>query len=291
MKRLLLWLIRFYRSAISPRKPGMCKYIPTCSQYGLEAIERFGALKGGLLTLWRILRCNPWSRGGYDPVPEKKTRRMISAKRSVTFAMVQIFSFFGSILGYLLWLLYNIFPQLRRSHHFLYHYRKAGAVPFSIKSQRSMASQPKLSVKQKELQEKYGNNREKYSEELMKLYEKEGVSPSSGCLTTLLPLPIMLGIYYSVIMPLSNTLHIASDRISQATDFIGRIPGMVASSTTGGIYAEMEIIRNFDALKEYLTMFPVGPGQDRLLHPGLPLFWGWTCWQRPRARAFSPSCG
>ena len=72
MKRALLWLIRFYRSAISPRKPAMCKYIPTCSQYSLEAIERFGAFKGGLLTLWRILRCNPWSRRGYDPVPEKK---------------------------------------------------------------------------------------------------------------------------------------------------------------------------------------------------------------------------
>ena len=75
MKRALLWLIRFYRSAISPRKPAMGKYIPTCSQYGLEAIERFGAFKGGLLTLWRILRCNPWSRGGYDPVPEKKDKR------------------------------------------------------------------------------------------------------------------------------------------------------------------------------------------------------------------------
>ena len=47
MKQVLLWLIRFYRSAISPRKPAMCKYIPTCSQYGLEAIERFGAIKGG----------------------------------------------------------------------------------------------------------------------------------------------------------------------------------------------------------------------------------------------------
>ena len=80
MKRALLWLIRFYRSAISPRKPAMCKYIPTCSQYGLEAIERFGAFKGGLLTLWRILRCNPWSRGGYRS-PKKKTRGKSLAKR------------------------------------------------------------------------------------------------------------------------------------------------------------------------------------------------------------------
>ena len=75
MKRVLLALIRFYRKAISPLTPASCKYIPTCSQYGLEAIERFGALKGGLLTLWRILRCNPWSRGGYDPVPEKKVKK------------------------------------------------------------------------------------------------------------------------------------------------------------------------------------------------------------------------
>ena len=75
MKRLLLWLIWFYRKHISPARPPCCRFIPTCSQYGLEAIERFGAFKGGLLTLWRILRCNPWSRGGYDPVPEKKDKR------------------------------------------------------------------------------------------------------------------------------------------------------------------------------------------------------------------------
>lgn len=78
MKRLLIKLIQVYRAGISSRTPPSCKYIPTCSQYGIEAIERFGAFKGSLLTLWRILRCNPWSRGGYDPVPEKKKKKQSS---------------------------------------------------------------------------------------------------------------------------------------------------------------------------------------------------------------------
>ncbi len=75
MKRLFIGLIRFYQKSISSRTPAACKYIPTCSQYGIEAIERFGVLKGGLLTVWRVLRCNPWSRGGCDPVPEKREKK------------------------------------------------------------------------------------------------------------------------------------------------------------------------------------------------------------------------
>ena len=75
MKRPLIWLIKFYRKNISPNTAPSCKYYPTCSQYGLEAIERFGAFKGSLLTVWRILRCNPFSKGGYDPVPEKKVKK------------------------------------------------------------------------------------------------------------------------------------------------------------------------------------------------------------------------
>ncbi len=74
MKRLLIRLVRFYQKGISPLKPPCCKYIPTCSQYAVEALERFGALKGTALAIWRILRCNPFSRGGYDPVPEKKKK-------------------------------------------------------------------------------------------------------------------------------------------------------------------------------------------------------------------------
>ncbi len=69
MKKCLIALIRFYRRYISPMKAPCCKYVPTCSQYAIIAIERYGALKGGALAVWRILRCNPFAKGGYDPVP------------------------------------------------------------------------------------------------------------------------------------------------------------------------------------------------------------------------------
>lgn len=69
MKKLLIALIRFYQKYISPMKKTRCPYIPSCSQYGLEAIQKHGAIKGSLLAIWRILRCNPFSKGGYDPVP------------------------------------------------------------------------------------------------------------------------------------------------------------------------------------------------------------------------------
>lgn len=69
-KRCLLWLIRFYRASISPAHPPCCRFTPTCSQYALEAVEKYGALKGGYLALRRILRCHPFHKGGYyDPVP------------------------------------------------------------------------------------------------------------------------------------------------------------------------------------------------------------------------------
>ncbi len=71
MKRVFLFVIRFYQKYLSPlKRTGCCKYIPTCSEYAAQAITRYGALKGSVLALWRILRCNPFSAGGIDPVPE-----------------------------------------------------------------------------------------------------------------------------------------------------------------------------------------------------------------------------
>ena len=69
MKRVLIWLVRFYQRNISPGLPRCCNYIPTCSQYAVEALERHGAVRGSWLAFKRILRCNPFHKGGYDPVP------------------------------------------------------------------------------------------------------------------------------------------------------------------------------------------------------------------------------
>lgn len=67
--RLLIAPIRFYQKNISPLKPPVCRFTPTCSQYAVEAIQKHGPIKGLALAIWRILRCNPWGGSGYDPVP------------------------------------------------------------------------------------------------------------------------------------------------------------------------------------------------------------------------------
>jgi len=74
MVRLLHWLIRFYQIAISPLLGPRCRYIPTCSQYSLEAVHSYGAVRGTWLAIHRICRCHPWGGSGYDPVPSKVIR-------------------------------------------------------------------------------------------------------------------------------------------------------------------------------------------------------------------------
>lgn len=74
MKGALLAALRFYKRSLSPQLPPACRYTPTCSEYAMEAIERHGVVRGGLLATRRLISCNPFSRGGYDPVPGAQAR-------------------------------------------------------------------------------------------------------------------------------------------------------------------------------------------------------------------------
>ncbi|MCL2106314.1 MAG: membrane protein insertion efficiency factor YidD [Oscillospiraceae bacterium] len=75
MKQILLAFLRFYQRRISPLFPPMCRYYPSCSHYAVEALQVHGALKGSLLACCRVLRCNPFFQGGYDPVPPRRDNR------------------------------------------------------------------------------------------------------------------------------------------------------------------------------------------------------------------------
>lgn len=74
MKKILIGFIKIYKKYISPGLPQSCRFYPTCSSYSIEAIDRHGIFYGSALSIWRVLRCNPFSKGGIDPVPEKITK-------------------------------------------------------------------------------------------------------------------------------------------------------------------------------------------------------------------------
>ena len=76
-------MIKLYQRYISPMKSTKCPYYPSCSAYGLEAIGRYGAIKGGMMAAWRICRCNPLSKGGYDPVPDDNSNKKILKRSNV----------------------------------------------------------------------------------------------------------------------------------------------------------------------------------------------------------------
>jgi YidC/Oxa1 family membrane protein insertase len=168
--------------------------------------------------------------------------------------MMDIFNFFGSILGHLLWFFYEYVVQNYGIAIILFTVTlKILMFPFSIKQQKSMAMNSKMALKQKELQKKYGNDKVKLQEETQKLYEKEGVNPASGCVTTLIPLLIVMGLFYTVQNPLANALHLSSEGITKAVDMLKAIPGVGTSFNT--TYPQIEIIKHFESLKPHLTMF------------------------------------
>ena len=258
MKKIFIAVIKFYKKCISPLTSSKCKYYPTCSSYGLEAISVHGAFKGGLMTVWRILRCNPFSKGGYDPLNRGCLETYCSANSLSEIAgmsikeffeklrenkeekskMMAIFNFFGSIFGYVLWPIFYVVQNYGIAIIIFAILAKIVLFPFSIKQQKAMANNARLQKKQKEIQEKYKNNKVKANEEMQKLYQKEGVNPSSGCLTSIVPMLVMLGIFYSISSPLTNTLHLNADLVNSTVTYAQHIPGMPLHSGVNTYYQQ-----------------------------------------------------
>lgn len=163
---------------------------------------------------------------------------------------MEIFSFFGSILGYILYGIYFVVQNYGVAIILFTIFVRAAMFPLNLRQARSSATMARISQKQKELQQRYGKDRQKYQEELQKLYDKEGTRPGSGCLMSLIPFPIMLGLYYTIMKPLTNALHLNAVSIQQATSKLAQIPGM--GSSFNGRFIEMEFVKNFDLLRPFV---------------------------------------
>ena len=164
---------------------------------------------------------------------------------------MDIFNLVGSLFGYILWWAFLLFKNFGLSIIVFTIIVKLILLPFSVKQQKSMAANTRFQKKQREIMEKYGNDRMKANEEVQKLMQKEGISPTAGCSTMIAPMIVMLGVYYSVISPLSNTIHIASSKISIALQSFSALPGM--GSTINIRYGEISILKYFDVLQKYLV--------------------------------------
>ncbi len=161
---------------------------------------------------------------------------------------MQIFGFLGGLLGYVLWGIFYVIQNFGLSIVIFTLLIKLVLFPFSVKQQKSMAGSAKLSKKQKEIREKYANNRQKMQEEMNKLYENEGVKPMGGCLTTIIPLFVILGIFYAVAYPLTNTLHLSSDSVNSAISFVNTIPGYEMSANQ--TYQEVNLLKVFPSIAD-----------------------------------------
>lgn len=166
--------------------------------------------------------------------------------------MQLIFGSIGYLFGYLLWFFYCLVKNYGVAIILFTIAIKIIMFPLSVKQQKTMAKNANLSRKQRELQKKYGNDKAKLNEELAKLYEKEGTN-LFGCLSTFVPLFLMFSVYFAVVNPLQNTLHIGIDKINQALSTLQQIPVIGPSFTAQ--YGQITIVKHFNVFRDHLTMF------------------------------------
>ncbi len=151
-----------------------------------------------------------------------------------------IFDAIGSLFGFVLWFFYTIFKNYGLAIICFTIVVKLVLFPMSIHQQKSMAKNARMSQKQQELRKKYANDTKKMNEEIQKLYEREGGMQSMGCLSMFIPLLILMGVYYAVVSPLINTMHMDSSVVTNALNNLTVMPGIGNQFTS--IYGQLEIV-------------------------------------------------
>ena len=158
--------------------------------------------------------------------------------------MDALFNFIGSIFGYVLLFFNNVFGNFGVSIIFFTLFTRLLMFPLTIKQQKGMAGMQRLQPKMKELQEKYGNDKARYNEEVTKLYQREGQSPTGVCLPMFIQLPIFYGLYRAICMPLTCTLHLNLTENAVLSSAIARIKTLsdVYTSTSSSFYSQINVI-------------------------------------------------
>ena len=157
--------------------------------------------------------------------------------------MDALFNFIGEIFGYVLMFFNNIFGNFGVAIIAFTVFTRLLMFPLTINQQKSMAGMQRLQPKMKELQERYGNDKQRYNEEVQKLYEREGQSPAGGCLPMLIQLPIFYGLYRAICMPITCTLHqnLTEGVLAEAVARVKTLSD-VYTSTTSSYYSQINVI-------------------------------------------------
>ncbi len=164
--------------------------------------------------------------------------------------MTELFNLIGSLFGYILWAAFYVVKNFGISIIIFTLIVKLLLLPFSIKQQRSMAANARFQKKQREIMDRYGKDRMGAQAEIQKLMEKENVSMTGGCLPMIAPMLVMLGVYYSVINPLTNTLHLAADKVNQVLNSLYALPGL-GTSLSGNNYGQIYTVKYFNVLQDF----------------------------------------
>jgi len=182
--------------------------------------------------------------------------------------MDALFNFIGSIFGYVLNFINDLFGNYGVSIILFTLFTRVLMFPLTIKQQKSMAGMQRLQPKMKELQERYGNDKAKYNEEVAKLYQKEGQSPAGGCLPMLIQLPIFYGLYRAICMPITCTLHldITSGALGQAVERIKSLSD-VYTTTSSSFYSQINVIDAVRNINQNYAAYGFSSEQIEALEP------------------------